>query len=222
MLDTIELDVIKKYVDTIPLAGVTSTPSIIHREGKIDFFRHMKETRQIIGKERSLHMQVVSKNYQGMVQDAITLWEKIDSEVYAKIPATLDGIKAIQYLKKQGACHITASATYSKMQGNLAIEAGADYLAVYTNRVENINGDSVDMIRSFRQLIDRENQKTKVMASSIKNVAQINNAIDAGADAATFAVSILEDAFNMASINQAVNDFTADWVELYGVESINY
>lgn len=34
MLDTICLDNIKKYMDIIPVQGITSTPSIIKREGK--------------------------------------------------------------------------------------------------------------------------------------------------------------------------------------------
>ncbi|ARW37011.1 Transaldolase [Lactiplantibacillus plantarum] len=53
LLDTVNLDTIKKYADVISLAGVTSNPSIVKKERPIDFYKHMREVRQIIGKERT-------------------------------------------------------------------------------------------------------------------------------------------------------------------------
>ena len=42
MLDTINLEAIRKYQKILPLACVTSNPSIV-KQGKIDFFAQMKE-----------------------------------------------------------------------------------------------------------------------------------------------------------------------------------
>lgn len=41
LLDTANLDAIRYYTDIFPIAGVTSNPSIVKKEGKIDFFAHM-------------------------------------------------------------------------------------------------------------------------------------------------------------------------------------
>ena len=43
LLDTANLDAIRYYTDIFPIAGVTSNPSIVKKEGKIDFFAHMNE-----------------------------------------------------------------------------------------------------------------------------------------------------------------------------------
>ena len=43
LLDTANLDAIRYYTDIFPIAGVTSNPSIVKKEGKIDFFAHMKK-----------------------------------------------------------------------------------------------------------------------------------------------------------------------------------
>ena len=59
MLDTANITEIKKYGAFLPLAGVTTNPSIIKKEGEMNFFKHMQEIRSLIGKERSLHIQVV-------------------------------------------------------------------------------------------------------------------------------------------------------------------
>lgn len=56
LLDTANIAAIKKYVDVINLAGITTNPTIVKKEGKIDFFNHMKEIRQIIGPDAKLHV----------------------------------------------------------------------------------------------------------------------------------------------------------------------
>ena len=60
ILDTIDLDEIKEAVEYLPISGVTSNPSIVKKTNPKDFFKHMKEIRNIIGKDRSLHIQVIS------------------------------------------------------------------------------------------------------------------------------------------------------------------
>lgn len=66
MFDTANIELIKKYNEIFPTTGVTSNPSIIKKEGKIDFFNHFREIREIIGMDKTLHMQVVAKDCEGI------------------------------------------------------------------------------------------------------------------------------------------------------------
>lgn len=50
MLDTINLEAIRKYQKILPLAGVTSNPSIVKQAGKIDFFAQMKKSKKRLDK----------------------------------------------------------------------------------------------------------------------------------------------------------------------------
>ena len=59
IIDTVNLEDIKEAVEYMPIVGVTSNPSIVKKTSPKDFFKHMKEVREIIGKERSLHIQVI-------------------------------------------------------------------------------------------------------------------------------------------------------------------
>ena len=101
LLDTANIAAIKKYVDAINLAGITTNPTIVKKEGKIDFFNHMKEIRQIIGPDAKLHVQAVGKTRDEFIQDAYTIWDKIDKDIYVKIPVTEEGLAAIKTLKKK-------------------------------------------------------------------------------------------------------------------------
>lgn len=221
MLDTVCLNSIEKYMNVVPIKGITSTPSIIKREGKIDFIPHMKRTLEIIGDDRTLHMQVVAKELEGMIDDAKRIWNQIGEEVYVKIPASKAGLNALSILKKEHAnCRITTSAVYTKLQAFLALESGADYVAVYTNRSENIGIDPFDIISSATEYTKRNALNGKIMASSIKNAMQITEAIESRADAVTFSPAILEDFFDLAATKQAIEHFTSDWENLYQTKNI--
>ena len=215
MLDTANIEDIKKYEKIIPLAGVTSNPSIVKNEGKIEFFSHMKQIREIIGDDKSLHVQVVATDYEGMLKDAETILAKIDKNVFVKVPVSEEGLKVIKELKKRGV-NVTATAIYTKFQAYLAIAAGADYIAPYFNRMENLNIDPREAIAEMAKEISRTNSKTKILAASFKNVGQVNTALENGAQSATMGVDIIKSAFAMPSIEKAVVDFTSDWETSFG------
>ena len=215
MLDTANLEEIKKYNEIIPLAGVTSNPSILKKEGEIDFYGHMKAIRDIIGKEKSLHVQVVADDYDGMMKDAKAILDNIDQDVYIKVPVSAEGLKAIKALKAEGV-NITATAIYTKFQAYLAIGAGADYIAPYFNRMENQNIDPKAAITEMAKEIERTSSKTKILAASFKNVGQVNAALECGARSATMGADIIEAALSMPAIGQAVADFMTDWEAVHG------
>ena len=218
MLDTLNLEEIKKWSEVLPLAGVTSNPTIAKKEGRIDFFERIRAVREII-EGPSIHVQVVAKDYEGILKDATEIRKKCDDAVYIKVPVTPAGLAAIKTLKAEG-YKITATAIYTTFQGLLAIEAGADYLAPYYNRMENLNIDSDAVISQLAQAIEREHSASKILAASFKNVSQINRAFADGAQAITAGPDIFAAAFAMPSISKAVDDFAADWSAIHNQEYI--
>lgn len=218
MLDTVDLEKIRYYQAILPLAGVTSNPTILKQAGKIDFYAHLKEIQDIIG-SASLHVQVVGESVEEIISDANEIIEHLGKEVYIKIPVNEAGLTAIKQLKQQG-MRITATAIYTEFQGYLAIAAGADYLAPYYNRMENLNIDAADLIGALVEEIARTKATSKVLAASFKNIAQVNQACRRGAQAITAGPDIFAQAFKMPAIQQAVTDFHNDWRENFTVETI--
>ena len=215
LLDTANIAAIKKYVDVINLAGITTNPTIVKKEGKIDFFNHMKEIRQIIGPDAKLHVQAVGKTRDEFIQDAYTIWDKIDKDIYAKIPATEEGLAAIKILKNEGK-RITATGVYTEFQAYMAMACGADYIAPYYNRMRNMNIDAVAFIRNVANQIERDHSNSKILAASFHNVEEVNNAIRNGAQAVTMGPDVMADGLGMTAIEKAVDDFKSDWESVYG------
>ena len=218
LFDTANINDIKKYGEYFPYTGVTSNPSIIKAGvGKVDFVAHFKEIRAVIGKHRSLHIQVLAKDCDTIIKEALTILDKIDRDVYIKIPVTEQGLAAIQVLKTQNV-NITATAIYSKIQGFLAIAAGADYIAPYYNRMENQDLYSDDTIASLAKVAG----STKIVAASFKNISQVNRAIEAGAHAVTVQPALLSEGINLPSVSLAIDNFIKDWQAMYGVEGLHF
>jgi transaldolase len=215
MFDTVSLDNIRLGSGIYPFCGVTTNPSILKANGKVDFFTHMRKIRSVIGGEKSLHIQVTALSCEKMVAEAKWLLKNIDDQVYIKIPVTEEGLRAIRVLKAEGV-HVTATAIYMKIQGDLAVMAGADYIAPYYNRMENLNINPQETIRHFADIIRQDGLPTKILAASFKNIDQVTKAYESGAHCVTVGPELLHTALNAAYIQGAIHDFAADWISLYG------
>lgn len=215
IVDTANIEKIKEYLTYLPVDGVTTNPSILKKEENIDFVEHMKEIRSLIGPDKSLHIQTIASDYEGMIKDARRIAELIDKDVYIKIPVSKAGLAAIKTLKAEG-FNITATAIYSEIQALLATELGADYLAPYVNRMSNLNTDPYEVINNVAYNIANTNSDTRILAASFKNVDQVLKAVQAGSTHITVGADVVDLFLANANIGKAVTDFGKDWNSVHG------
>lgn len=216
MLDTADLDVIAAALKTLPVTGVTTNPTILLREGKIDVYSHLRAISELCGKHRCLHVQVMSADTETMIKEAHRIVERLGSQnVYIKIPVTEQGITAIKQLSAQG-FKITATAVFSAYQGMMASLAGAEYIAVYFNRLQKQGGHPDEVIHELRGFIDSTGSSAKILAASFKTPAQVVQVFACGAHSATVDPAILIEGFGSAITEQAVASFGRDTVALCG------
>ena len=215
IVDTVNLEEIKDAVEHMPIVGVTSNPSIVKQTSPENFFEHMRKIREIIGMERSLHVQVISKNSDEIVAEAHRILKEIDDQVYIKVPVSYEGIKAIKTLKADGV-KVTATAVYDLMQAYMALAANVDYIAPYVNRIGNLGADPMDLISNLSDRIAVDGYNTKIVAASFKGVQQVRDSFNFGAHAITAPVAVLKQIFANPNIEKAVDDFNKDWYAMYG------
>ena len=219
MFDCANLEQIATYQEIFAITGVTSNPTILRPEGKIDFYPHLRAIRELIGPGRSLHVQVVSQTAADIVAEAKRLRAAVGDDTYVKVPTTTPGLTAMRALKADGA-NVTATAIYARFQGFAAMQAGADYIAPYVNRMENLDTDGIATIEWLARQIQRDGRPTKILAASFKNIGQVNAALDAGAHAVTVQPALLADAFGFRELQGAVEAFAADWYAQFGTTEL--
>ena len=218
LLDTANLAEIRELSEYLPIAGVTSNPTIVKAEGAVPFFAHMREIRSIIG-QHPLHIQVTAQDYAGMMRDAEAIFRHVDENVYVKVPVDFVGVKVIKALKRQGA-NVTATAVYGMDQAFIALEAGADCIAPYYNRMEVLGVDAANVIGNIAGIINHYGYEAEILAASFKQPAQIDRAILAGAHSVTVSPSVLREIFAKKIVSDAVRTFADDWAGLYGGKTL--
>jgi len=219
LIDSANLDEIRALSEYLPIAGVTSNPSIVKKEGSVPFFAHMREIRSIIGNLRPLHIQVTATDYDGMMRDAEAVFRHVDEKVFIKVPVDFEGVKVIKALRRQGA-NVTATAVYGMDQAFMALEAGADCIAPYYNRMEALGVDAESVIGNIAGIIAHYGYETEILAASFKQPAQIDRAILAGAHSVTVAPDVLRGIFAKQVVADAVQAFSDDWTGLYGGKTL--
>ena len=213
-IDTADLEKIRTATEYYPVSGVTTNPTILRKEGDVPLWDHLLSIKEIIGNSSSLHVQVVSDTADGIISECHHIADRLGLDVYVKIPVTREGLRAMRILSSDG-FHITATAIYTELQGVLALLSGADYLAVYYNRMENNSIDADGVIKALRKHVDA-NGRGRILGASYKNVRQILSSWSSGAHAVTCDPDILDGAISSALVADAVSTFRKDWEEIRG------
>jgi len=208
MLDTADLIQIEEGIDTYPVDGVTTNPSILKASLPFDYYEHLRAIKKLCG-GRTFHVQLGSPDCEGMLKEAHEIWNELGRDVYLKIPVTQEGVKAIKAVKALGG-RVTATCIYYPIQGIMAIHAGADYLAPYCNRMAANEIDFYSAISQLRNLIDRDGYHAKILAASFKNAGQITQAIEAGAHSVTVPPALLHQCMHSALVMDAAAAFEKD------------
>jgi len=218
IIDTANLDQIRKCVEFYPVAGVTTNPTIISRENT-DFIKLIKDIREIIGPDLMLHVQVTSEKAEDMVKEALLLKEAVGGNFYVKIPISQQGLKATSILHNMG-IKVTETAIFTQQQALIAALAGADFVAPYVNRLDNIVSDGVQVVGEIVEMFRAHNIKTKVLAASFKTVEQIHKIAMSGCDSVTINPELFETLTYHPMTQYAIDDFNADWQSIYGSKKI--
>ncbi|MBN1037447.1 fructose-6-phosphate aldolase [Clostridium botulinum] len=213
ILDTANLQEIKRVYEFYPMEGVTTNPSIISKE-KEDFIKILKNIREIIGNDSMLHAQVLSLKAEDMIEEAKYIAEQVGGNIYIKIPVTPEGIKAIKILSKEG-YKITATAIFTAQQALIAAKAGAKFVAPYVNRIDNISGNGVEVVGEIIKLLEFNNLNTKVLAASFKNVQQVNDVALRGCQSVTVGSDIMDKLIEHPLTELSVKQFINDWKNVY-------
>lgn len=218
ILDTADLDAVKQLDELLTIEGVTTNPSIITKSGKTPE-QVIKEFVEYLRPEQKFFVQVVSTDYEQMLEEARYICSLRPKNTYVKIPVTHNGYKAIKQLKSEG-LGVLATAIYSADEAFLAAMNGADYLAPYVNRMCNY-GDGIGQVLDLLQMLETQGfENTKVIAASFKNVEQVHALIAAGIQSVTVPPEVVFTMIDHPGTKIAVDEFSVAWREAYGRDTL--
>lgn len=217
ILDTADLEAVKQLDELLTIDGVTTNPSIITKSGKTPE-QVIKEFVEYLRPEQKFFVQVVSTDYEQMLEEARYICRLRPKNTYVKIPVTHNGYKAIKQLKSEG-LGVLATAIYSADEAFLAAMNGADYLAPYVNRMCNY-GDGIGQVLDLLQMLETQGLSSKILAASFKNVEQVHTLIAAGIQSVTVPPEVVFSMIDHPGTKIAVDEFSAAWRGAYGRDTL--
>lgn len=203
-LDTANTADIEQYKDLI--AGVTTNPSLIAREGR-DFKTVVKEITNLV--PGPISAEVTATTAPEMIAQAHELI-KLAPNVVIKIPMTVEGLKAVKQLHAEN-INTNVTLIFSLSQGLLAANAGATYISPFIGRLDDIGADGTKLIQELRQGLDNAKASTKIIAASIRSVKHVEKVALAGADIATIPTAVFSKLFEHPLTEKGLAAFMQDW-----------
>ncbi|HAZ37571.1 MAG TPA: fructose-6-phosphate aldolase, partial [Clostridiaceae bacterium] len=148
-IDTANVNEIREANSWGVISGVTTNPSLIAKEGR-DFKEVVKEITSIV--DGPISAEVISLDHEGMVKEAREL-SKIHKNIVVKIPMTIEGLKAVNILSKEG-IKTNVTLIFSSAQALLAAKAGASYVSPFVGRIDDVGSEGMELIRWITQIFN--------------------------------------------------------------------
>ncbi|SMO69855.1 fructose-6-phosphate aldolase 2 [Saccharicrinis carchari] len=217
LADTANIEELKKLFYYFPLEGITTNPTIIAAENK-PMSEILPQLVELVG-DKMLHVQMISSKAVDMLREAKAYKKKygLGDNFFAKIPVTEEGFKAIRMIKDSG-INVTATAIFTQQQALVAARAGADWVAPYVNRLDNISSHGIEVVGYIAQSIKQYGLNSKVLAASFKTVDQVHRVSLVGSHSATVSYEILERLRSHPMTDTSVEAFEKDAEGLYDIE----
>ena len=206
-IDTANLQEIREATELGLIDGVTTNPSLVAKEGGVDFKQHIAAICEIV--QGDVSAEVTSLDLDGMLLEGRG-YARIAPNVVVKCPLTRDGLKATKRLTDEG-IKVNVTLCFSATQAILAAKAGAAYISPFIGRLDDIGQNGLEVLAEIVEIYGNYGWKTEVLAASIRNPIHVVEAARLGADVATIPFKVIEQLIQHPLTDKGLNQFLADW-----------
>lgn len=211
-IDTADITEIEKAVDWGIISGVTTNPTLVSVQGRVDFKGHIQRICELV--QGPVSAEVVSLDAENMLKEAreIATWSP---HVVVKVPMTSEGMKATKVLSREG-IKTNVTLVFSSNQALLAALAGATYVSPFVGRLDDAGQNGMAVVAEIVHVFRQYGYSTKVLAASIRHPMHCVEAAKAGSDVATLPFKVLQQMFKHPLTDVGIERFLADWKKVVG------
>lgn len=212
-VDTAKVEDIKKANDMGVICGVTTNPSLIAKEGR-DFKEVITEITQIVDGPISGEVKATTTSAEGMIKEGREI-ASIHKNMVVKIPMTIEGLKAVKVLSKEG-IKTNVTLVFTPNQALLAARAGASYVSPFLGRLDDISQSGIELIKEISSIFKIYNFDTEIIAASVRNPIHVKECALAGADIATIPYGVIEQMTKHPLTDVGILKFQQDYEKVFG------
>jgi transaldolase len=206
-LDTANLQEIRKAAALGLADGVTTNPTLISKEGNVNFKDHIAAICEIVSGPVSA--ETTSNERDEMLKQGRE-YVKIAPNVVIKCPLTAAGLEATRILNEEG-IKVNVTLCFSAAQAVCAAKAGASFISPFLGRLDDIGENGLELLSDIVEIYRNYGWKTEVLAASIRNPIHVIEAARMGADIATMPYKVLEQLLQHPLTEKGQAQFLSDW-----------
>jgi len=208
-LDTASRDVIKKWLPTGLVDGITTNPSHLSKEGT--------DTKQVLKDicamtDGPVSIEVVEKAPDDVYRQAKEI-SSFASNVVVKIPCHKDYYPVIKKLADEE-IRMNITLVFSPLQVMFVSKLGAEMISPFLGRWDDIGVSGLELLDQAITIKHQYQFQSQILAASIRSVLQWQQVAQMGVDIATVPVGVFEKAMQHPLTTQGIEMFDADWSKL--------
>ena len=100
---------------------------------------------------------------------------------------------------------------FSLNQAILASNAGASFIAPFVGRLDDINADGLQLVRSIRNTFAAHHVDTGIIAASLRTPQTVAELFAAGCDIVTMPYPVLQQMLSHPLTDAGIKRFAEDW-----------
>ena len=214
-IDSAFLHDIIKVIETVPVAGVTTNPTLmLQAQERGQDLKPQSLLNELLGKiSGTIFIQPGAINEEEIYLQALAYIQAAPERVIPKIPMTHTGMRVARQLKQQHH-RLAFTAVTSVAQAYNAAMVGADFIIPYYGRLERSGIDASRRISEMAKLLHDAHPTTRILVASIKSPADAATALLAGAHDLTVTPPVLMEMVTDPLTEDAVERFTQDWQKM--------
>lgn len=213
-IDTANLDQIREIASWGILDGVTTNPSLVAKEGGLDFKDAVTQMCEIVSE---VSAQVTATEFEDMKKqaDEYSSWH---GNIVVKVPMTTEGLKTLRYCSEKG-IKTNTTLVFSVPQAVMAAKAGATMISPFVGRLDDIGADGMELIQDIKTAWDHYGFDTQILVASVRNVEHVHRSATIGAHIATIPYKVFQELPQHDLTDKGLKKFLEDWQSIQKKQS---
>lgn len=208
-LDTANRELIKKWLPTGLVDGVTTNPTLLSREGT--------NTKQVLLEICSMvngpvSIEVIEKEPEAVYKQAKEI-ASFAKNVVVKIPCLVEYLPTINKLVNDGV-KINATLVFTEVQALLLAKLGVTFISPFVGRWDDIGEHGVRIVENMMDIKHHYEFSSEILAASIRTVYHWKQVASVGVDIVTLPPAVLEQGIRHPLTDRGVELFDNDWKKL--------
>jgi transaldolase len=192
-------------------SGVTTNPSILAKEKNCDYRAHINQMIGLLNKYDAripFSVEVFTTDTEEMIRQAEEFLSYFGHypHLNIKVPIGWNELTVIAELRRRD-IQVNCTCCMSYNQALMAARAGANYVSLFWGRIRDIGYDAGAVVRKVADTFSKWTSPAEIIVGSIRHIADVNEAIQAGADILTVPPKFFPQMCGHPKTDEAVNQF---------------